>query len=139
LVREEKVKREYVILAILFLSAFLPRLILLTYLDVSGDEIVYISSGVVYIDNIVRGITSWDDWEINWEHPPLAKYLIGFMVYSFTDNEIKHIPHDEMWIYLYMKPSDIYEDNILFLARLPYAIIGSLSIPLLQGGIEKEL
>ena len=32
-----------------------------------------------------------------------------------------------MWIYLNMKPSDIYEDNILFLARLPYAIIGSLT------------
>ncbi len=118
---------EYLILTFLFLSAFIPRFFLLTYLEVSGDEIVYISSGVVYIDNIVHGITRWDDWEINWEHPPLVKYLIGLMVYTLTDNDIKRIPHDEMWIYLYMKPSDIYEDNILFLARLPYAIIGSLT------------
>lgn len=127
LTSEDKHKTEYLLLLLLFLTAFLPRLWLLTYLEVSGDEIVYISSGVVYIDNIVHGITRWEDWEINWEHPPLVKYLIGSMVYVFTDNEIKRIPHNELWIYQYMKPSDIYEDNILFLARFPYALIGSLT------------
>ena len=118
---------EYLLLVLLFFSAFIPRVLLSTYLKVSGDEIVYISSGVVYIDNIVHGVTRWEDWEINWEHPPLVKYLIGFMVYAFTDNAIKRIPHNEMWIYLHMKPSDIYEDSILFLARFPYTIIGSLT------------
>ncbi len=127
LIGKDSIKAEYLLILLLFLAAFLPRLLLLTHLEVSGDEIVYISSGVVYIDNIVHGITCWDDWEINWEHPPLAKYLIGLMVYTLTDNEIKRIPHDEMWIYLYMKPVDVYEDNILFLARLPHALLGSLT------------
>lgn len=114
-------------IVLIFLIAFLPRLISITSVEQGGDETLYICSGLIYIHNIERHYTEIRDWRINSEHPPLPKYLVGLFVRFFTDFRLPSNVQgkDELWIlhnYYQSLPVDV-----LFWARIPYAIIGAIT------------
>jgi 4-amino-4-deoxy-L-arabinose transferase-like glycosyltransferase len=70
------------ILCCLGLVALIPRIILASQLDLITDEIIYILAGKSYLP-LLRHITTTigtDGWQVNYEHPPLVKFLIGLFI-----------------------------------------------------------
>ncbi|GER85861.1 hypothetical protein KDW_00230 [Dictyobacter vulcani] len=83
-----------VILIGLAIVAFIPRLLLGRQLDVVTDEVVYILGGKVYLPLITHANFSSSQWtQFNYEHPPLAKMLMGF---SLAFNNILGQPLSEL-------------------------------------------
>jgi 4-amino-4-deoxy-L-arabinose transferase-like glycosyltransferase len=70
------------VLCSLGLAALIPRLILANQLDLITDEIIYILAGKSYIPLLSHITTSIgaDGWQVNYEHPPLVKFLIGLSI-----------------------------------------------------------
>ncbi|GCE21016.1 glycosyltransferase family 39 protein [Dictyobacter kobayashii] len=78
----------------LAIVAFIPRLILARQLDVVTDEVVYILGGKVYLPLITHANITSSQWvTFNYEHPPLAKILMGF---SLAFNNILGHPLSEL-------------------------------------------
>ena len=65
------------ILTGLTLVALLPRIILALQLDMVTDEAVYIGAAKIYFPLLKHLKMGASGWSINYEHPPLAKLLIG--------------------------------------------------------------
>jgi Dolichyl-phosphate-mannose-protein mannosyltransferase len=94
---------QILVLGGLGLVALIPRIILANQLDLITDEIIYILAGKSYTP-LLRHITTspWssaDAWQINYEHPPLVKLLIGLSIlvndrvgHPFTELVAARIP-----------------------------------------------
>jgi MFS family permease len=77
--------RSHSILSILALVglaivALIPRLILALQLDVVTDEVVYLFAGKVYMPLLTHLNIGSSQWLLNKEHPPLAKFFMGFCI-----------------------------------------------------------
>jgi 4-amino-4-deoxy-L-arabinose transferase-like glycosyltransferase len=73
---------QILILCCLGLVALIPRIILANQLDLITDEIIYILAGKSYLP-LLKHITTTigtDGWQVNYEHPPLVKFLIGLSI-----------------------------------------------------------
>ncbi len=68
----------------LIVAAAIPRIVLAIQLDLVTDEIVYISVGKRYWSLLQSFHMSSTDWRLNYEHPPLAKVLIGASIWLNT-------------------------------------------------------
>lgn len=68
---------EGVIVLLLALIAFFPRLLLATQLDMVTDEVVYILGGKIYFPLLTHLQIGSSQWHYNYEHPPFVKLLIG--------------------------------------------------------------
>ena len=68
---------EGVIVFLLALIAFVPRLLLATQLDMVTDEVVYILGGKIYFPLLTHLQIGSSQWHYNYEHPPFVKLLIG--------------------------------------------------------------
>ncbi len=99
---------EGVIVLILALIAFFPRLLLATRLDMVTDEVVYILGGKIYFPLLTHLQISSSLWRYNYEHPPFVKLLIGL---SLTLNSAFGHPLSE-----------------LFTARLPSILTGTVLV-----------
>ncbi len=69
---------EVCILSMLALVAFVPRLLLAVKLDVVTDEVVYILASKKDVALLTSLQIGAKQWNYNYEHPPLVKFLIGF-------------------------------------------------------------
>ncbi|GLV60194.1 hypothetical protein KDH_70160 [Dictyobacter sp. S3.2.2.5] len=93
----------------LAIVAFIPRLLLARQLDVVTDEVVYILGGKVYLPLITHANITSSQWvTFNYEHPPLAKVLMGI---SMAFNNILGHPVGE-----------------LLAARIPSVLLGTLLV-----------
>lgn len=101
---------QILVLCCLGLVALIPRVILANQLDLITDEIIYILVGKSYLPLLrhIRTSIGTDGWQLNYEHPPLVKFLIGL---SILINE--HIGHPL---------------NELLAARIPSIIAGTVLI-----------
>ncbi|GHO50023.1 ArnT family glycosyltransferase [Ktedonospora formicarum] len=63
---------------IVFIVALIPRIQLGRQLDLVTDEIIYIRGGEVYFPLLTQWQIFASNWQYNYEHPPLAKLLMGF-------------------------------------------------------------
>jgi len=72
---------EGVILLGLTLAALIPRIILATQLDQVTDEGTYIVAGKIDLALITHFRIIADQWNFNYEHPPVVKLLIGLAIY----------------------------------------------------------
>ena len=86
--------------------------------SVTYDEITYVSSGY--------RIVKLHDYRLNTEHPPLAKILAGLPLLLINPN----IPdyNEDQWTYAhkFFFESGNDADKMLFLARIPFILIGIL-------------
>ncbi len=71
---------EGMVLLLLALIAFIPRLLLAMQLDMVTDEVVYISGGKVYFPLLTHLQVGASGWLYNYEHPPFVKLLIGLSI-----------------------------------------------------------
>ncbi len=73
---------QILVLCCLGLAALIPRIILANQLDLITDEIIYILAGKSYIPLLSHITTSigTNGWQVNYEHPPLVKLLIGLSI-----------------------------------------------------------
>ncbi|GCE06854.1 ArnT family glycosyltransferase [Dictyobacter aurantiacus] len=93
----------------LAIVALIPRLLLARQLDVVTDEVVYILGGKVYLPLITHANITSSQWvTFNYEHPPLAKVLMGI---SIAFNNILGHPVGE-----------------LLAARIPSVVLGTLLV-----------
>ena len=99
---------EGVVLTMLAIIAFLPRLLLAMQLDMVTDEVVYISGGKTYFPLLIHLQIGSSQWLYNYEHPPLVKLLIGL---ALTLNTAVGHPLSE-----------------LLTARLPSMIMGTVLV-----------
>ncbi len=65
-------------------AALLPRVMLALQLDMVTDEPVYIDAGKIYFPLLKHLKIGASGWDINYEHPPLVKLLIGLTLYLNT-------------------------------------------------------
>jgi Dolichyl-phosphate-mannose-protein mannosyltransferase len=72
---------EWIILPGLVLVALIPRIMLAHQLDLVTDEIIYIMAGKAYLPLLLHLRIAADLWAFNYEHPPVAKLLIGLALY----------------------------------------------------------
>src|SRR5580765_2734167 len=73
-------RSELMITVMLALATLIPRLLLANQLDMVTDEIVYIHAGQIY-QPLLQQLQFWStSWQYNYEHPPVAKLLIGFSI-----------------------------------------------------------
>ena len=96
---------------LLFILAFIPRILGIDRDQMHRDEPVYVRYGYQYIVQIIElnfDRTYWMETYHNFEHPPLAKLLFGMAIY-FSKNFI----------------------DSLIAARLVVVIIGSLTVVVL--------
>ncbi len=99
---------EGVIVLLLALIAFVPRLLLATQLDMVTDEVVYILGGKIYFPLLTHLQIGSSQWHYNYEHPPFVKLLIGL---SLTLNSAVGHPLSD-----------------LLTARLPSIIMGTVLV-----------
>lgn len=71
-----KNKKLVPLLVIISLSFFI-RIISLNAMGDTFDEIFYYKAGHKYIENIKNFDFNKESWSLNFEHPPLAKYIYG--------------------------------------------------------------
>ena len=86
---------QILVLCCLGLASLIPRIILANQLDLVTDEIIYIIAGKSYIpllSHITTSIGS-NGWQVNYEHPPLVKLLIGLSI--LANNRAGH-PFNEL-------------------------------------------
>ncbi len=69
---------EVCIIFVLTLVAFVPRLLLAMKLDVVTDEVVYILASKKDVALLTSLQIGAKQWNYNYEHPPLVKFLMGF-------------------------------------------------------------
>ncbi|GAC1686537.1 MAG: hypothetical protein PVS3B3_07940 [Ktedonobacteraceae bacterium] len=99
---------EGMLVLLLALIAFFPRLLLAMKLDMVTDEVVYILGGKIYFPLVTHLQIGSSQWSYNYEHPPFVKLLIGL---SLTLNQAIGHPLSE-----------------LLTARLPSILMGTLLI-----------
>ena len=99
---------EGVIVLLLALIAFVPRLLLATQLDMVTDEVVYILGGKIYFPLLTHLQIGSSQWHYNYEHPPFVKLLIGL---SLTLNSAVGHPLSD-----------------LLTARLPSILMGTVLV-----------
>jgi 4-amino-4-deoxy-L-arabinose transferase-like glycosyltransferase len=99
---------EWLILLVLSLVALIPRIVLARRLDLVTDEVVYIMGGKVYLPLLFHLNITSDLWKFNYEHPPVAKILIGLC--------------------LYLNAHLGYLLNVLFVARIPSIVLGTVLV-----------
>src|SRR5437879_12132991 len=97
---------EWLILLVLSLVALIPRILLARRLDQVTDEIIYIMGGKAYLPLLFHLNITSDLWTFNYEHPPVAKILIGVCLY--IDAHIGYLL------------------NVLFVARIPSIVLGTV-------------
>lgn len=103
-----KLKKDFIIITIIFLVALLFRLWGINSQGETWDEIAYFNAGKVYYNNIQHRDFYAPDWVANKEHPPIAKYIYG----------------------LVSIPSYIIEEVDYTNGRIASAIMGSLTVVL---------
>lgn len=92
------------------------------------DEPAYIGAGRIYCEGI-RELRFLDIslWEANWEHPPIAKYLIGLSLsilepLGFSEVAAARVPNTILGsltcLLLYLFLRDAYEESTAILASL---------------------
>ncbi len=114
---------------IIFLTAFLLRYCFLSVSEVGTDETLYIYAGVVYVDNLLNLDTTWDNWVFNSEHPPLAKYLIGMVLYNTFFVQDRMVRHKSgWWLESVQGPPTRWE--YVLPVRVIWTLIGSLGVVL---------
>lgn len=99
---------EWLILLVLSLVALIPRILLARRLDQVTDEIIYIMGGKAYLPLLFHLNITSDLWTFNYEHPPVAKILIGLC--------------------LYLNAHLGYLLNVLFVARIPSIVLGTVLV-----------
>ena len=99
---------ESLVIVLLALIAFFPRLLLAMQLDMVTDEVVYILGGKIYFPLLTHLQIGSNQWSYNYEHPPFVKLLIGL---SLSLNSALGHPLSE-----------------LLTARLPSVVMGTLLI-----------
>src|SRR3989338_2580136 len=67
------------LVSIIFIGSLLIRIIGLNSPGDTFDEVYYYRAGHQYIENIRNLDFNKDSWAINFEHPPLAKYIYGLV------------------------------------------------------------
>ncbi|GCF10410.1 ArnT family glycosyltransferase [Dictyobacter arantiisoli] len=78
---QHKPSIEFFLLIGLAVVTLIPRILLARQLDVVTDEVVYILGGKVYLPLITHANISSSQWyTFNYEHPPLAKILMGLSI-----------------------------------------------------------
>jgi 4-amino-4-deoxy-L-arabinose transferase-like glycosyltransferase len=65
-------------------AALLPHVILALQLDMVTDEPVYINAGKIYFPLLKHLKFGANEWNVNYEHPPLVKLFIGLTLYLNT-------------------------------------------------------
>lgn len=90
---------------LILLIVLIPRVIDLDNPGLTWDAPGYLWAGKTYIANLLSLQLDPEAWKPNWEHPPLAKYLMGISIYA-------------------LKPYGISE---VAAARLPNAVLGALT------------
>jgi hypothetical protein len=77
-----RISIQSLIICILGLLALIPRIILANQLDLVKDEIIYIITGKAYMPLLrhIKTSIGSSGWQINYEHPPLVKILIGLSI-----------------------------------------------------------
>lgn len=93
------------------IAALIPRIVLALQLDVITDEVVYLFEGKVYLPllrHLNVGSQLWTQPQYNYEHPPLAKVLMGI---SIALNGLIGHPFSE-----------------LFAGRIPSVLMGTLLV-----------
>lgn len=81
-------KNQKIILAlIIFIISLLVRLPSLNAMGDTFDEIYYYKAGHKYIENIINFDFQKESWALNFEHPPLAKYIYGVASWSNYNEE----------------------------------------------------
>ncbi|MEM2820502.1 MAG: glycosyltransferase family 39 protein, partial [Candidatus Bathyarchaeia archaeon] len=69
---------------LVFLAAFIPRFLLIDETSIMTDEPLYVSAGRLYIQGLLSLNFGAEVWQLNAEHPPIAKLLIGASSYIFA-------------------------------------------------------
>jgi len=113
---------------LIFFSSLIPRIINLDEPGLAWDEPIYIEAGRTYVGGILRSqIFNILTWEINWEHPPIAKYLIGISLHilepiGLSEVAAARVPNAILGsltcILLYLFLHDIYGESVSILASL---------------------
>lgn len=69
---------------LIFLAAFIPRFLLIDETSIMTDEPLYVSAGRLYVRGFLSLNFGAEVWQLNAEHPPIAKLLIGASSYIFA-------------------------------------------------------
>lgn len=69
---------------LVFLAAFIPRFLLIDETSIMTDEPLYVSAGRLYVRGLLSLNFGAEIWQLNAEHPPIAKILIGASSYIFA-------------------------------------------------------
>ena len=117
----------------IFLISLLPRIMNLDEPGLTWDEPAYIEASKIYINSIF-GARFFDAsvWKPNWEHPPMAKYLIGislafFEPFGFSEVTAARIPNTILGsltcslLYLFLR--NAYGNSVSILASLSLSFL----------------
>ncbi len=102
----------------ILLIAFVLRFLVIVRNDEMYDEVSVVRSGEIYIGGIKNLDFSHNIWIVNYEHPPMAKYIFG--IPGFIEHRVPAI-HD-------LVDKGFHKDKGYFLAKLVSAFIGVLTI-----------
>ncbi|MEM2091860.1 MAG: glycosyltransferase family 39 protein [Candidatus Bathyarchaeia archaeon] len=118
----------YITCILIFSSSLIPRIINLDNPGLTWDEPAYIEAGRIYVDGMLKSqIFSISIWRVNWEHPPIAKYLIGLSLHvleplGFSEVAAARVPNTILGsltcLLLYLFLHDTYGESVSILASL---------------------
>lgn len=107
-----------ILIVSILLIAFILRLSVVMRGDEMYDEIAVVRSGEIYMRGFKNLEFSRDIWIVNYEHPPIAKYIFGLA--GTIEHNVPFI-HDTF-------DAEFHPDKGYFLPKLLSAIIGVLTI-----------
>lgn len=111
-------KKTYILPLVLFLFSVIVRTPYLLNTGEMFDEFAVAGFGRVYIGGLGNLDFSKKFWSINYEHPPVAKYIYGMAV--FVEEKIPFIQKTF--------DTNYHPDKRYFLARLVSVLIGSFTV-----------
>lgn len=111
-------RREILILLLILLTAFAIRFYTAINIGEMWDEIAVAGYGKVYVGAIKNLDFSPKVWEINYEHPPMAKYIFG--ISAAIEERLPIIQNTFDYMY--------HPDKRYFLAKMASVIMGLICI-----------
>lgn len=113
---------------LIFSLSLIPRIINLDEPGLTWDEPAYMGAARNYISGILKlQVFEISTWEANWEHPPIAKYLIGVSLhilepFGFSEVSAARVPNTILGsltcLLLYLFLHDVYGESVAILASL---------------------
>lgn len=85
-------RKAITILAILTLASLSYRLWDIDTPNETWDEGFYYNAGIKYVENVVKLDFYTYHWNVNYEHPPIAKYLYGVINCLFSRDVLNLVP-----------------------------------------------